>query len=376
MNQRDHTLDYMKGIGCMLMVFSHSQVYGSDLVALTNAGLFVGRLSPVLFFSVSGVVNAIQAKRRPLRYFAVFAGLFALLGVIYNCFTWPDAFYRGFAPDIPQIVAFTIFVTVLVEKSFRNPTAGYALVAALMVLGHYLLAAHLPDFPLRSFFFVPWPQSGVFPPVPWLVFPMLGNIAYRLSDRVIHRIAFALLAVFAAAFSVSYGYLPRVVFWHFWADKWYMPAGYLLLCVTVLFTVFAILRQWGDRLVHPAVTYIGRNSFPFMFIHLSWIHFFGVLGINNPLIVWPSVLLLTLPTIYVCDKLNKRYVERHFTSSVAWVIYAVLLAVQLIVIRDFSPLLFLLGLIFAYEYRPLAQALKQYFTSKNPSVHAGHSTTV
>ncbi len=367
----------MKGIGCMLMVFSHSLVsFGGELFALANAGLFIGRLSPVLFFSVSGVVNAIQAKRRPLRYFAVFAGIVALLGVIYNCFTYPDALYRGFAPDIPQIVAFTIFVTVVVEKVFANPSLGYGLVATAMVLGHYLLAPHIPDVPLRSFFFVPLPHSGVFPPVPWLVFPMLGNIAYKLSDRVIRNIALALLAVFTAAFSYTAFHLPRDVFWHVWTDKWYMPIGYLLLCVTVLFTVYAILRQWGDRLVHPLVTYIGRNSFPFMFIHLSWIKFFGALGIGHPLIVWPGVLLLTIPTIYLLEKLNKRYVEHHFTSAIPWVIYTFLLAVQLIVIQRVSPLMFVLGIVFAYEYRPLAQALKTYFTPKKPQVHSGHPTAV
>ncbi|HOF89212.1 MAG TPA: hypothetical protein PLZ36_14080 [Armatimonadota bacterium] len=367
MNQRDHSLDFLKGIGCMLMVFSHSYVVGHTLplFLLAAAGAFLGRLAPILFFSVSGVVNALQAKRRPLRYFAVFAGLFALLGLIYNAYWRPD-FGTGIESDIPQIVAMTILATVIVEKTFRNPTLGYALVAGVLAVLHFVVGPFVPAFPGRQFLFVPLDGPGVFPLTPWLIFPMLGNIAYRLEDTTIRRIASGLAGILVAALVGSYFLLPRAVYGPFWTDKYAMTLGYFALSVTLLYVIYAFMRGAGARLIHPLVTYIGRNSFPFMFIHLIWIRLFKYLDVTNPLMVWPAVLVLTVPTVMLFDRLQKGRVEKLFLSPIAWVIYAVALAVQLIYIRDFSLLLYLLGLVFAYEYRPLAQALKAFFTPKPP----------
>ncbi len=366
MNQRDHSLDFLKGIGCMLMVFSHSYVVSNTslLFIMASIGAFMGRLAPILFFSVSGVVNALQAKRRPLRYFAVFAGLFAILGLIYNAYWRPD-FGTGIESDIPQIVAMTILATVIVEKTFKNPTVGYALVAGVLALLHFIVGPLVPAFPGRQFLFVPLEGPGVFPLTPWLIFPMLGNIAYRLADTTIRRIAYGLSGLLVAALVISYFMLPSTVYKPFWTDKYAMTLGYFVLSVTLLYVIYAFMRGAGTKLIHPLVTYIGRNSFPFMFIHIIWIRLFKYLDVTNPLIVWPMVLVLTVPTIMLFDRLQKERVERLFLSPVAWVIYAVALAVQIVYIHDYSFLLYVLGLVFAYEYRPLAQALKAYFTPKS-----------
>jgi hypothetical protein len=378
MNQRDHSLDFLKGIGCMLMVFSHaSYVHAGSawLFALATVATFLGRLAPILFFSVSGVVNALQAKRRPLRYFAVFAGLFAVLGLIYNAYWRPDL-RGGIECDIPQIVAMTILTTVIVEKAFANPTLGYGLVAGVLFLLHFAVGPFVPEFPGRNFLFIPRGDAGVFPPIPWLIFPMFGNIAYRLSDKTVRIIATTLVIVLVTAMAVTWPLLSREAFWPFWTDKYAMPLGYFLISVTLLFTIYAIMRGWGKALIHPLITYIGRNSFPFMFIHLIWITVFKHFAAQTawpahdlfyaPLFVWPLVLVLTVATVSFFDRLNKRYAEKLFLSPIAWVIYATALAAQLIFWHDYTLLLYALGLVFAYEYRPLAQALKAYFTPKVP----------
>ena len=85
MAQRDATLDYIKGIGCIFMVLSHAIVTAPGWwYQLQCTGFFLGRMAPVIFFSVTGIVNTITARRYPLRYFLIFGTLFGLYGLTYH----------------------------------------------------------------------------------------------------------------------------------------------------------------------------------------------------------------------------------------------------------------------------------------------------
>lgn len=344
------------------MVFSHALVHanGAVLFPLAAVVAFIARFAPVLFFSVSGVVNSLQAQRHPLRYFATFAALFAVLGLSYNTLWRPDLLHN-LESDIPQFAGMTILCTVLVAKAFsKRAVFGYTLVAVVLALVHFLLVPLLPPFPGRQFLTIP----GVFPLVPWLIFPFLGNIAYRLPDHLVRRIALSLLVLTGSALLASYGYAHT--FGPVWTDKFNMPLGYFLLCVTVQFGMFALLRRWQALCTNSWVLYVGRNSFAFLFCHLIWRGLFIDWQIFHPLLVWPALLILAVTSVKVLDTLNTRYFARIFALPAPWVTLALLMVLQSVALPGQPYLMTLCGLIFAFNYRGLSQAVKSFTEKPRP----------
>lgn len=82
MKQRDHSLDAIKGIGCILMIFAHAKVNLSESIFFQSI-IFLGTFAPVLFFAISGITATLQAKKDPF-FIVLFYTMFAFLGLSYN----------------------------------------------------------------------------------------------------------------------------------------------------------------------------------------------------------------------------------------------------------------------------------------------------
>ncbi len=350
------------------MGISHASVDAPGvLFPLAFVLTFVARFSPMLFFSVSGVVNALQARRYPFRYFAAFAALFAFYGLTYNAL-WRGDVWHGLlteftgghhtlAGDIPQYLAMVIVITVAVEKLWTRAWIGYLIVAAGSAAVHFLLNARIPDFPFRQWFLVTDPK--VFPLFPWLVFPMLGNLAYRLSDTAVYRVtqAMGLLCVLVFTLHVS----QNLDLMYLWTEKYSMPVGYFLLSVFVQCSIFSIMRRWGSRLVNPTVLYVGRHSFPYLYLHILWIRLFEALHIRYALVVWPAVIILAVLSVRAGEYLNQRFLDALFAKPAGWYALGVLTLLGIFLSAHTPGLLIITGVIFSYNYRQLAVQLKTHW---------------
>ena len=82
MKQRDHSLDAIKGIGCILMIFAHAKVNLSESIFFQSI-IFLGTFALVLFFAISGITATLQAKKDPF-FIVLFYPMFAFLGLSYN----------------------------------------------------------------------------------------------------------------------------------------------------------------------------------------------------------------------------------------------------------------------------------------------------
>ncbi len=380
MAQRDATLDYIKGIGCIFMVLSHAIVTAPGWwYQLQCTGFFLGRMAPVIFFSVTGIVNTITARRYPLRYFLIFGTLFGLYGLTYHAL-WDLQTLQRPEFDIPELTGVTIIATVLVTRYAKKPLWGYVAVVAAVLglhygLVHFVYHGHVPDvtadvypklFPFSNFLVVP----AVFAPIPWLVFAFVGNIFYQLADRVIYRITGVVVTVtlvsLAASLATTGGVLTP-----FWTDKWSMPVGFLLVSLSAQCLLFAVLRWGKERMTHPAIIYIGINSFPFLFLHIMWLQMFYSLGQHHIALLWSGTLTLTLGSMVVFDRLNATWLQPRLQSAAAWGVVLALLAVGL-ALPCFPAVPALLqthviriaGLIFAYNYKSLAAVVKRYTVPK------------
>jgi fucose 4-O-acetylase-like acetyltransferase len=400
MAQRDTTLDFIKGIGCICMVLSHAIVTASGWWApVAFIGMYLGRMAPVIFFSVSGIVNTIQAKRYPVPYFLVFGALFGLFGLTYNAL-WEPHTLRHLEFDIPQLTGTTIIVTVLVTRWAKQPLWSYVALVAGLLAAHYgvVYFVHhgtVPDvtaaggyatlFPGSNFLIVP----AVFAPIPWLVFSQVGNIFYTISDRAVYWITaiivgVTLVAMCVAAWLTFGSPAPWLLLTQqvpFWTTKWSMPVGFLLISLSAQTLVFAVLRWGKERMTHPSITYIGRNSFPFLFLHIMYLQLFYAFGRHELWLLWPGTLALTLITMVQLDRANEAWVKPRLQTVASWGVLLVLLAIGLVLplITGVPALLQthvirVIGLVFAYNYKSLAAVVKGLTVPKVPAAMPAAAT--
>jgi len=60
---RDHSLDLLKGVACVLMLLAHTHL---QIDLPSKALTFLGNFTPVLFFAVSGITANFQARKYPV----------------------------------------------------------------------------------------------------------------------------------------------------------------------------------------------------------------------------------------------------------------------------------------------------------------------
>ena len=358
MQQRDNSLDLIKGIGCLLMIFAHAYVSSDIPMLMTLVGIMmmIGGLAPVFFFSVSGVTSLFSAKKYPFSYFLLFYAALFFFGFSYNGLVGHSLVIDPVF-DIPQIIAMSVIVMVAIEKFSKRPFVGQGITVVMVLAILYLFRPYLPDFPLRKFLVIP----GVFPLVPWLIFPCLGVMAYRMERK---PLASATLLIAAASFLVliySFYAFSFAQFGAFWTDKWGMSCGYLLLTVTLLAATYLLYKIRPNFLNNRFLIYIGNNSLEFLYTHILVIKIFTTNHVYSPLIVWPAVIILTLIAMSICRKLNER-IAGLFTGKAIWVVMLAVILGSPFVLHGELPLLAvnaLMGMLFAYNYRTLASLAKE-----------------
>jgi fucose 4-O-acetylase-like acetyltransferase len=320
-NSRDVSLDFLKGIGCLLMILAHSKV----LVPDSKFMIYLGGFAPIFFFSVSGIAGYFQShKYAPLKILFLYT-LLLFLGFSYNGITHPH-FLADVDFDILQMIAFGALATYFFEKFMRPKIWIYI---PLIIF----------PFAVKVIFFdwlqknnIPWVNGILLPPglftvFPWLFLFFAGVFAYKVESRVNLLAAFSLLAAYLTLNYFEYPLGPQ--------NKWDMSLGYFLLCNIILFFVFYIVKQFSYFQVEKGkglLLYWGRNSLLLLFVHLAIVEVLGNfkrahyvrLMLNYPLLVWLLLFFFTTLTVWLLNKTLKFEVFFKFFNSVyVWIILAV-----------------------------------------------------
>lgn len=341
---RDHGLDYIKGIACLLMVFAHGMVRDTGWVSWVK---FAGQYAPVLFFAASGAAMTHQTAKRRLLPILLFYAVFFILGYSYNGLHVSD-YWHVLDSDILQCVALSSIVLALLLKVL--PAPWLALLAPIPFLLHVLLQrwGALQGFALVQMLIPP----GIFPLLPWLGFFLLGAAAYRFRDWIKAEVFIGLMILLAALAMMR---IPMDLF-----NKWNMSWGYFALACAGVIAVF-LLARWVKDVPMKALGALGRYSLLFLYVHFIPVYALDYLGVHAPLIVWPAVLIVTpLLMMAFC------WINRHVFGRIAghWAFWAVLLGMVAadpflfrykIVIYVLS---YAVGILFALNYRELMRLLE------------------
>jgi fucose 4-O-acetylase-like acetyltransferase len=352
MRERDYSLDLIKGIACLLMVFAHvpvGQNYwnkpGGSIVGLIS---FVGGLAPVLFFAVTGVTSSFQSKKN-IKVIIIFYILFGVLGLSYNSM-WRPNFYDDFVGDVPQVIALSVIVLISLEKYIKPGKIFYLLLAIGIFLIHFSITRYVSPFPLKQLLFAP----GIFTLFPWLSLFMLGLFFYksdRFSNLTIALVLAAIMIVMGIVRSVNLDYF----------NKFDMSIGYFLISSSAMTLVFFLSKSIPFHNSKNPILYLGKNSFLFLYVHLLVIAIVSKVSQNTP-VLWAVVAVSSYIIMIFLQFINK-YIERYFYRCSTWAIIIALITINPLIIKNYS-LLFalqtLIGLLFSLNYTKLFKVIEGF----------------
>ena len=298
MDKRDHSLDVLKGVACILMILSHAAVETKNPVILGFG--FFGSFAAVLFFSVTGITAWMQASPRSPKeilppYLILLLAGFSLNGII------QIDFYQTFEVEMLQMIALGASLVYLTHYFFHpRPIIDLLLgVAPFLIkilsdlLGKGAFTPQVIDPTwLQGWLFPP----GTFTPIPWLFVFFLGAYAYQVSAKT--NLYLASLAIFAILGILLATRNPASLDL---VNKWDMSPGYFLFSCFCLFFSYYLTKKFpinDAKTLWRYCLFLGKNSLLFLYVHilvinvlyrlgaarLTWFYWLLILAISSGLL--------------------------------------------------------------------------------------------
>lgn len=339
---RDRSLDFLKGIACLMMILAHSPVI---MPAGWGLYFFIASMAPAVFFPVTGITTLYQIKKRNILVLFCFYAIFFMLGFSYNALWHPFYFTKDLVCDILQIVALSVLIIGIFEKiGFKE----YYYMFLIPLLLHLLLKnVEVSHFFLKEFIMPP----GIFTLIPWLGFFLYGVYVYKHSIQVnvINLvILFLLLVLYHGKFLSS--------------DKWNMDASYFFASI-FLFSILFIVAQPLKNIRVPVVNYFGENSLLFLYVHIlimrKYAEYFKLSQASIAFFVISIVSVYVFMLILMW--LNKTILLPLTNNFVFWTFLLIGVIVLPFVINSVNTIMnisYVFGIIFALNYHNLMKLIE------------------
>jgi hypothetical protein len=352
---RDHSLDLLKGVACVLMLLAHTQL---QIDLPSKAMTFLGSFAPVLFFAVSGITANFQAHKYPVMGIVTTYVMIFLLGLSFAAMVAGN-FWVTFNMDILQIIAVGVLLIYLVQR-YLNPSPWFHLGASVAVFALKIVTDALPrDAWWMAYLDNVLLEPGNFVIIPWLFPFFLGMFCQFAPNR--HNLWLAGSAVLGLGVIWVSG-MPLGI-----DNRWDMSVGYFLFSLLLTASAFYISRRLPQNFIAHAFSWLlwlGKYSLLFLYAHMGaiWLIRTYTQGIWETYLIWPVVAVMSVILMKVLPPLLGRlHVPRAMCRFRAWAGLLAMILVAPLVLPGGAPLVlteFALGLVFALYYASMTQMLK------------------
>ena len=352
---RDHSLDLLKGVACVLMLLAHTQL---QVDLQSKALTFLGNFTPVLFFAVSGITANFQARKYPVAGIVSTYVMIFLLGLSFAAMVSGN-FWVAFNMDILQIIAVGVLVLYLVQR-YLKAGPWFHLGAAVAVFALKLATDGLS----RDLWWMAYMENillepGNFVVIPWLFPFFLGMFCHLAPNRCNLWVAGAALVVMGLmqAAGVSLGI----------DNRWDMSTGYFLFSLLITSSAFYVARRLSQAVIARAfawLLWLGKNSLLFLYVHMGviWLVREYTRDIWDTYMIWPVVTVISIGLMWSLPPLLRALgIPALMARLPAWITLTVLILTAPLVLPAGAPLVlteFALGLVFSLYYVSMTQALK------------------
>jgi hypothetical protein len=339
-------------MACLLSVFGHGPVADHERVKL------IGGLGAAVLFAAAGGVGAWASVLIPPSRLAVFAGLFAALGVSFNLALHPtDRASAATTADILQGLAFCGLAVACWRRWVGAGVRADAVLVTLPFVAHFWLRPVVPDFAGAQYLFAdPAGERSLFPLFPWLSMAALGARAVGVSTAE----SGAAAVLFAAATVLAWWSAPGMD----GPVKFPMNPSYAMLSCATIGAAFTVARGLKRlRMPASAAAWLGRNWLVWFYLHFAIVSVLRRSGIDSAPLVWALLAAGSLGATWLLAKAALPF-SKVFQSLVAWVVPLVLIVVAgvwpLLAPGAVSGLAGCAGLIFAAYHGTLAYAVVNF----------------
>ena len=274
-------LDYIKGVGCFVMVPGHTLVLNLDDKASYYIYVLV-HFFTCLFFTASSVTTIFQAERRPISYlFAYFLILFCV-GLTFTSIWHPQWLFE-FRLEIVQVIMLGCISLLLMHRVFKDRWGMYFFASMAIFL---VKIAHDTWFPEWTGGNILFPHADYvpshlrsdgdplvtvgFPLFPWLFLFPLGVFCYFAKLKLNYLVAG--LCVVGALFMYTQNGIDDFY------DKWDMSIEHFLVVTFITCVTFIIARSvpFEKLPLRKVATLYGQSSLTFLYMHLIVLNLIGV----------------------------------------------------------------------------------------------------
>jgi hypothetical protein len=352
---RDHSLDLLKGVACVLMLLAHTQL---QIDLPSKALTFMGSFAPILFFAVSGITANFQARKYPVAGIVATYVMIFLLGLSFAAMVSGN-FWLAFNMDILQIIAVGVLVLYFVQR-YLNPSPWFYLGATVTVFALKLATDGLS----QDLWWMVYLENVILEPgnfvlIPWLFPFFLGMFCHLAPNR--HNLWLAGAALLGLGVAGAAG-LPLGV-----DNRWDMTLGYFLFSLLLTASAFYIARRLPQDFIARAFSsllWLGKLSLLFLFVHIGliWMVRTYTHGIWDTYLIWPVVAVTSIVMMWVLPPLfGALRVPVIMSRFPAWIGLLAAILVAPLVLPAGAPLVlteFALGLVFSLYYAAMTQVLK------------------
>ena len=369
---RDHSLDLLKGVACVLMLLAHTQL---QVDLQSKALTFLGNFTPVLFFAVSGITANFQARKYPVVGIVFTYVMIFLLGLSFAAMVAGN-FWVAFNMDILQIIAAGVLVLYLVQR-YLKAGPWFHLGAAVAVFALKLATDGLS----RDLWWMAYMENillepGNFVVIPWLFPFFLGMFCHLAPNRCnlwVAGVALVVMGLMQAA-GVSLGI----------DNRWDMSTGYFLFSLLITSSAFYVARRLPQAVIARAfawLLWLGKNSLLFLYVHMGviWLVREYTRDIWDTYMIWPVVTVISIGLMWSLPPLLRALgIPALMARLPAWITLTVLILTAPLVLPAGAPLVlteFALGLVFSLYYVSMTQALKNVVWPLGPYERMAPSQT-
>ena len=325
MNQRVDYLDFLRGIGCLLMLIAHT-TFSPPEGTIAYAVAFTGSMASIFFLTTTAITTTLQVEKYSLKYIIVSNLLLFIFGLAYaHIVHIKVGLYSFFVFEILQLIAIGNIIIALICSKFQINHWVYLFIALAIFgiklicdnlipnTGHGILLPALNTHSEHPF------QTGNFPIIPWLYQFFIGLFVFHATQRTNLLLAFFNII----AIVLLWFYKPTLLDLN---NKWDMSIGYFLYNNVLFFILFYIAR--ATNIKNGFINYMGKRALS-VFMGQGLGVLIGLILMQiNPYLAWLSAVLITLGVLWLMDKVPPLNL---FNQKISWVILALFIV--------FTPLL-------------------------------------
>lgn len=296
---RNKSLDIVKGIACILMIFAHSYTLGKTIDnSFTIIFWYLGFFAPILFFASSGVSLIYQLQKRSVYRIITFNLLLFLISFAY--LGRESAYYL----DLTKVNLIGSLALATIVAVVYKEINGLLILVILLIFDRLLNKINITPTILHGI---------LFSLIPWAGIITLG--------KYLHKNKKSTIIILVIGFLITAYYLI--------IKKEHISTQFL----TTQFLGVSLLIYSSCVLAAPLIgkipilslilTYLGKNTLLFYFLHLFIL--FTITFKLQAILMWIFILVSSITLMPILKWIN-RYTFRR-VSSLLWFWVVLMLAV-------------------------------------------------